>query len=101
MFQDLYLKFDSEEKAKSVLYSLEPGIPDEEGNPGESWIKPNYQNIDIVGVMHLDAPDPIPEDYIPEAMEGWHVNVRVLEGEDASVLEPFSVQPQSPRRVWG
>jgi hypothetical protein len=34
-------------------------------------------------------------------IEGWHVNIRLVDGEDADALEPFVVQPNTPVRVWG
>jgi hypothetical protein len=36
----------------------------------------------------------------PVSLDGWHVNVRLV-GEDGSALEPFMVEPEHPRRVWG
>ena len=34
-------------------------------------------------------------------VEGWHVNLRVIDPEfDVSSLEPFVVHPTSPRCVW-
>lgn len=98
--KDLYLKFASEQEAHSFLYSQEPITFDVEGTPVEFWDKPKYQNIDVVGYLYEPFPDPLPEDYTPVVMEGWHVNIRVLEDEDASELEAFSVQPSFPQRVW-
>ena len=58
--------------------------------------------IDTIGIMYeaqevLDPENP-PE---PVALDGWHVNVRVVGSEDADVLQPFTVVPEHPRRVWG
>jgi hypothetical protein len=33
-------------------------------------------------------------------IEGWHVNIRLVDGEDADALAPFAVTPTNPRRVW-
>jgi hypothetical protein len=103
MYTDLYLKFADEEEANSVLYTVHPEAVDEDGvTLSEEYTTPNYQNIDVLGVIYVDQPIPDPENPpppIPE--EGWHVNVRVVDGEDAEALEPFSVHPTLPRRVWG
>ena len=82
--QDFYLKFTSEAQANDVLYTL----VDEEK-------KPNYRNIDVLGTL-VNNTDP----ENPVAVPGWHVNVRLIDGEDGTALEPFSVIPTNPRRVW-
>lgn len=62
---------------------------------------PNFANIDTIGVIYENQPIPDPENPPePVPMEGWHVNVRLI-GEDGSALEPFKVEPEHPRRVWG
>ena len=104
---DLYLRFDSEGQSAYFLYALkEEVIIDEEG--GEVIIlvpdlsKPLFANIDTIGTIYepqeIVDPENPPE---PVALEGWHVNVRVIAGEDGEPLQQFSVVPQSPRRVWG
>jgi hypothetical protein len=99
---DLYLKFTDEAQAQSVLYTQVPTEWNEEGEPTAWYSQPNYANIDTIGVIYEPMPDPLPEPPPePVAMEGWHVNVRVVAGEDAEPLQQFSVVPQSPRRVWG
>ena len=99
---DLYLKFTDQTQAQSVLYTEVPTEWDDEGMPIAWYTQPNYANIDTIGVIYEPMPDPLleppPE---PAAMEGWHVNVRVVAGEDGEPLQQFSVVPQSPRRVWG
>ena len=100
---DFYLKFASEEEAKSVLYTVTPAVSDEEtGVVTEEQVKPNYMNIDVLGVLYEkqkivdpeNPPTPIPYD-------GWFVNVRVI-NEEATDLEPFRVDPEptTPARVW-
>jgi hypothetical protein len=99
---DFYLKFDSEAEASAVLYTEVPTQFDEDGEPINFEPRANYANIDTLGILYVDQPIPDPENPpspIPE--EGWHVNVRLVDGEDAEVLEPFSVHPTLPRRVWG
>lgn len=99
---DLYLKFTDEVEAIETLYTEVPTEWDEEGMPTAWYTQPNYANIDTIGIMYeaqevLDPENP-PE---PVAIEGWHVNVRVVGNEDADVLQPFAVVPEHPRRVWG
>jgi hypothetical protein len=38
------------------------------------------------------------EDEVP--LTGWHVNVRLVDEEDAEALEDFQVFPQTPSRIW-
>jgi hypothetical protein len=100
---DLYLRFDSETQASSVLYTEVPTAWDEEGEPTEWEPKPNYANIDTIGTIYEGGEWDKEGNVItePAALQGWHVNVRVVAGEDGEPLQQFSVIPQSPRRVWG
>jgi hypothetical protein len=102
MYTDLYLKFADEAESIAVLYTEVPTEWNEEGEPIAWYTQPNYANIDTLGILYVEQPIPDPEnppEPIPE--DGWHVNVRLVDGEDAEVLEPFSVHPTVPRRVWG
>lgn len=103
---DLYLRFDSEGQSAYFLYALKEEVII--GEEGEDYIlvpdltKPNYANIDTIGTIYEPMPDPLPEPPPePVPMDGWHVNVRVVAGEDANLLMPYTVEPQHPRRVWG
>jgi hypothetical protein len=82
MYTDLYLKFADQAQADEILYKE---------------TTPNYVNIDVLGIIYQHQDDPEAEP-IPE--EGWHVNVRLLDDEDAEPLIPFQVYPTLPRRVW-
>lgn len=96
--QDFYLKFADEAEAQSILYTEVPTAWDDEGNPTEWYTKPNFANIDTIGVIYEPQEDPEAE---PVPYDGWFVNVRVV-GEDAAPLEPFAIDPQPyPMRVWG
>jgi hypothetical protein len=102
MYTDLYLLFADEAEANSILYTEVPTEWNEDGDPTAWYTKPNYANIDTLGILYVEQPIPDPEnppEPIPE--DGWHVNVRVVDGEDAAPLEPFCVHPTVPRRVWG
>jgi hypothetical protein len=97
---DLYLKFDSEEQANSVLMQRIVTSIEDDVVTGFYEV-PRYANIDTIGTIYepqeIVDPENPPE---PVALEGWHVNVRLV-GEDPTPLEPFMVEPEHPRRVWG
>ena len=103
---DYYLKFSNQAEAMSVLYHKE-GVVQADAEVGieanEGYDMPNFANIDIIGTIYNDdAVFSEDGEVISEATakDGYHVNVRVV-GEDASALEPFSVIPTQPRRIWG
>ena len=99
---DYYLKFASEDEAKAVLYTVTPAVLNEDGEVvSEEQVKPNYMNIDVLGTIYERPPEPTPEDYEPVALDGWHVNVRVVDGEDGEPLKAYAVVPANPRRIWG
>lgn len=84
---DLYLKFDDEAQATSLLYASGQAL---------------YMNIDTIGIIYEEQP-PLPDSDGPQApvpLPGWHVNVRLVDGEDDTPLMPFTVHPVHPRRVW-
>ena len=101
---DLYLKFESEAQANSVLYTQVPTAFAESGEAIEHESRPNHRNIDTIGVIYQPTGEMLQgeDGEYPEMapIEGFHVNVRVVD-EDAAALEPFVVQPNSPVRVWG
>lgn len=107
MYQDFYLRFTDEAEANVVLYTAHPAVTDEEGNEtAPAYTTPNYANIDVLGVLYNDdaALDEEGDVVTPATpIDGWHVNVRVMPGEDAAALEPFRVDPEPMvlRRVWG
>jgi len=115
-----YLKFASEQEATSVLFtqemtqefdeestdSVEVPYLDEDGN--EVFI-PNFKNMSTIGTMYNDDAvmgeddeDGMPTVVTPAtAKEGWHVNVLALDGEDVSNIEEYSINVETPSRVWG
>jgi len=100
---DLYLLFTDEAAAKAVLYRIEGAVEATEDTEAvEGYEVPNYANIDTLGVLYerqeVTDPDNPPE---PIPIPGWHVNVRVVEGEDPTALQPFAITPTNPRRIWG
>ena len=100
---DFYLKFASEEEARTVLYTVTPAVLSEEGEVvTEEQVKPNYMNIDVLGVIYEPTAEVDADGYpVMAPLDGWHVNVRVID-EDATNLEPFRVEPEpsTPARVW-
>jgi hypothetical protein len=100
---DLYLSFPDEAAAKAVLYRIEGAVEATEDTEAvEGYEVPNYANIDTLGILYerqeVTDPENPPE---PVAIPGWHVNVRVVGGEDAEPLQAFEVHPATPLRVWG
>lgn len=99
---DLYLAFTDEAAANAVLYEEFPLKLDEDLNVIETYLAPKYRNIDTIGVIYKPVGEPDADGVQSMApIEGWHVNVRLVEGEDGAALEPFVVQPSTPVRVWG
>lgn len=74
--QDLYLSFPDAAQAEAALFT----------GTGEDR-QAKFMNVDTIGAI--------------EGAEGWHVNVRLVDGEDGSALEAFRVYPVTPLRVWG
>jgi hypothetical protein len=96
---DYYLAFPDQAAADAVLYTTHNAVTDEDGNVTiEAYVTPNYTNIDTLGVLYERQDDPEAE---PVALPGWHINIRLTEGEDAEILMPFSVNPSTPFRIWG
>jgi hypothetical protein len=99
---DYYLAFPDQAAADAVLYTTHDAVTDEEGNVTiEAYVTPNYANIDTLGVLYerqeITDPDNVPE---PVPLPGWHINIRLVDGENAEPLEAFQVYPALPRRVW-
>jgi hypothetical protein len=105
MSTSYYLAFTDEAQATSVLYTTTttPAVIDNDGkeiSPEVITITPNYANIDVLGILYERPPEPMPLDYVPVALEGYHVNVLVLNNENSVPLAPYVVVPKTPRRIW-
>jgi hypothetical protein len=105
---DFYLAFPDEAAAKAALYRIEGAVeadPESGVEAQEGYEVTNYANIDTIGVIYKPTGEMLmgEDGEYPEMapIEGWHVNVRLVEGEDAEALEPFEVSPETPVRVWG
>ena len=108
---DFYLRFADKAQADSVLYTTTPvlAVVDTEGNvitpAGEDIVTPNFANIDVIGTIYrptgeVETVDGM-EVPVMAALDGYHVNVRAVDGEDTSALTSFAVMPSVPMRVWG
>jgi hypothetical protein len=102
---DLYLSFPDEAAAKAVLYRIEGAVEATEDTEAvEGYEVANYANIDTIGIIYKPTGEMLQgeDGEYPEmaALPGWHVNVRLAEGEDAEALEAFAVAPRKPMRVW-
>lgn len=103
MYTDLYLRFTDQAEADLILYTVHPAEFQEDGvTMNDEYITPNYANIDTIGAIFEPMPDPLPEPPPePVPYDGFFVNVRVVEGENAEPLMPYSIDPQPyPMRVW-
>lgn len=106
---DLFLKFNSEEEAIQYLYDVIPSETNEEGEViKQTELRPKFKNIDTIGFMYKKTGeteeqkvgDDVIEVPVMEQVDGWHVNVRVVTGENYSSLQKFSITPKAPQRVW-
>lgn len=77
---DLNLKFPDEQTASALLFVEGVNV---------------FTNTDVIGINYDDRTDP------PEIKDGWLVNIRLIEGEDASALNDYIILPPNyPKRVW-
>ena len=103
---NIYLKFANEAEATSVLYRIEGAVeadPEMGIEAVEGYEVANYRNIDTIGVIYKGGEWDTEGNVItePVALDGWHVNVALLDGEDADALAPFAIVPTNPVRIWG
>lgn len=101
---DMYLRFDNEAAATAVLYTQEPTAWDEEGNVTATEPRQAYANISTIGIIYKPTGETTEQNGmtvpVMAPIPGWHVNVRLADGENALSLEPFAVTPKTPTRVW-
>lgn len=103
MFRDLFLKFPDEATATPLLFSsseVTETHPETEEVTTKTVLTSKFQNMYVIGTIYEQPSAPVVEDYVPVALDGWHVNVRLVEGEDSSEIEQYSVIPGNPRCVW-
>jgi hypothetical protein len=102
---DLYLSFPDQAAADAVLYRIEGAVEATEDTEAvEGYEVANFANIDTIGIIYKPTGETTEQDGmdvpVMAALPGWHVNVRLAEGEDAQALEVFEVHPATPLRVW-
>jgi hypothetical protein len=100
--QDLYLKFPDESTAYNLLYEQVPVEFNENDEPTAWEPRQKYLNTDTIGIIYEGGEydsegEPITP---PIALDGWHVNIRLMDHEDGAALLPYTVTPTQPRRVW-
>lgn len=94
MYHDLMLKFADEAEAFAALFDSTTA------EDGTVTLTQKYLAVDIIGTIYKPTPVDAPEDYVPEAYSGFHVNVR--HSGEATELDQFVVSPSpvTPLRVW-
>lgn len=124
--KDLFLKFETETQADEYLFNITPAVTETK----ETIIKnevlnkdgsvktpaiintevieitpetrtPKFANVDKIGTIYKPTGEVVDDVPVMEALDGYHVNVRVVDSEDSSGLEKFVVAPKNPVRVWG
>lgn len=95
--QDYYLKFPDKATADAILFE-QVNVPDTE----TQRFRNRYQNTDVIGIIYEGGEWDAEGNTItpPTALDGWHVNIRLMSTEDATPLDAFKVIPTRPRRVW-
>lgn len=99
---DLYLAFPDQATADAVLYTKHDAVTDEQGNvTAEAYVTPNYANIDTLGVIYKPTGETDAEgNAVMASIDGWHINIRLMGGENVEALQSFAVTPTTPMRVW-
>jgi len=99
MYTDMFLKFADQAEADSVLFDEQTAM---QGDVVETIKVPKYDAIDVIGTIYkptgemlLGEDGKYPE---MEPVPGWHVNVR--HSKEAPELAAYSVQVNTPVRVW-
>lgn len=101
MYTDLCLKFPDESTAKSVLYRMEGVVaadPENGIEAQEGYEMPNFANIDVIGTIY-ERTGGTDEEPVMTALDGWHVNVRLV-NEDSAALTAYVITPATPMRIW-
>lgn len=101
---DLYLSFPDEAAASAVLYRIEGAVeadPERGIEAREGYEVANYANIDTIGVIYKPTGETDAEgNPVMAPIPGWHVNVRLVDGEAEAAIKLFEVTPKTPVRIW-
>lgn len=117
--KDFYLKFNDKNEAVQVLIDAGFGVQRVNRDTGEAEVqivngvsRPVMDvnttstdfTIDMVGeivtppVIDLDSETVVTP---PVVAQGYHVNIRMLNGSLPVALTPYAVTPKTPKRVFG
>jgi hypothetical protein len=109
MFTDYYLKFSNEAECRATLFEKvaiaweQQNDPEAEPVATEWEERPRFRNIDILPLV-VDQAGTYDEEGAeitpPVYVDGYHANVRALDGEPVDLIEPFKINVNSPARVW-
>ena len=109
MYTDYYLKFADEAECRATLFekvaiAWEPQDDPEAERVATKWEeRPRFRNIDILPLV-VDQAGTYDEEgnelTAPVFIDGYHANVRALDGEPVDLIERFKVNVNSPARVW-
>ena len=109
MYTDYYLKFADEAECRATLFekvaiAWEPQDDPETEPVATEWEeRPRFRNIDILPLV-VDQAGTYDEEgnelTAPVFADGYHANVRALNGEQVDLIERFKVNVNSPARVW-
>lgn len=99
---DVYLKFPDRATADALLYEQIISEFDTNDEPITWELRQRYQNTDVIGIIYEGGEWDTEGNQItpPTLLEGWHVNIRLMDHEDGSALLPYTVTPVHPRRTW-
>ena len=101
MYQDFFLRFDTEAEANAALFDEQTNVQDD---VVETVLVPKYAAVDVIGQIYKGTGKftTTPEGKVEKmaAQAGWHVNVRHTE--EAPELDAYKVVPDpvTPARMW-
>ena len=103
------MKFSNEAECRATLFekvaiAWEPQNDPEAEPVATEWEeRPRFRNIDILPLV-VDQAGTYDEEGTeitpPVFADGYHANVRALDGEPVDLIESFKVNVNSPARVW-
>ena len=93
----IYLRYSSQDDARDALAAIlgwEPGA-----TTGE--LSGTRYDVDEVGILYEPIPEDAAEDYRPEPLPGWHINL-LWWGEDDAAPDfgAAVITPATPSRVF-
>lgn len=96
MMKDVFLRFGSHEEMTKCL--IQAGFKESEYEQDSFYLK--GVSVDIIGAIYK-SPGKDEENTDLISVAGHHVNLRVTDEDiNLSVLDDFSVYPETPYRVW-